>query len=173
MKAKFIAYLILILVVILITTIVIVANTTFEKPQVVQQPELSEYERNRLTETPVEAVEPDEPTLYEDESDVTDFAEIEPEFPGGEEAMIKFIQQHVEYPELSREMGEQGTVYVQFVVHSDGSIQNVRVLKGVSKRLDREAMRVVKMMPDWSPGMQDGEPIRVRYQIPIKFSIQY
>ncbi len=121
-------------------------------------------------EEEVETTEEEEEEEIEAEP-IVDFAEVEPAFPGGEVEMIKFIQQNVEYPELSKEMGEQGTVYVQFVVNSDGSIQDVVVLKGVSELLDKEAMRVVKKMPNWSPGEQAGKKIRVRYQIPIKFSI--
>lgn len=102
---------------------------------------------------------------------IQDFVEVDPAFPGGEAAMVQFIQKNVVYPELSREMGEQGTVYVQFVVNSDGSIQDVVVLKGVSDQLDKEAVRVVKKMPHWSPGEQAGKKVRVRYQIPIKFTI--
>lgn len=104
---------------------------------------------------------------------IADFAEVEPEFPGGEDAMIKFIQANVVYPEKSREMGEQGTVYVQFVVNTDGSITDIVILKGVSELLDEEAMRVIKLMPNWKPGVQNGKPVRVRYQIPIKFAIDY
>jgi protein TonB len=102
---------------------------------------------------------------------IQDFVEVDPAFPGGEAAMVQFIQKNVVYPELSREMGEQGTVYVQFVVNSDGSIQDVVVLKGVSEQLNKEAVRVVKKMPNWSPGEQAGKKVRVRYQIPIKFTI--
>jgi protein TonB len=102
---------------------------------------------------------------------IQDFVEVDPAFPGGEAAMVQFIQKNVVYPELSREMGEQGTVYVQFVVNSDGSIQDVVVLKGVSDQLNKEAVRVVKKMPNWSPGEQAGKKVRVRYQIPIKFTI--
>lgn len=105
------------------------------------------------------------------EEPIQDFVEVDPAFPGGEAAMIQFIQKNVQYPELSREMGEQGIVYVQFVVNSDGSIQDVVVLKGVSDLLDKEAVRVVKKMPNWSPGEQAGKKVRVRYQIPIKFTI--
>lgn len=106
-----------------------------------------------------------------EEEPIVDFAEVEPAFPGGEVAMANFIKENIEYPELAREMGEQGTVYIQFVVNSDGSIQDVVVLKGVSELLDKEATRVVKKMPAWSPGEQAGKKIRVRYQIPIKFTI--
>ena len=106
------------------------------------------------------------------EEPIADFAEIEPAFPGGELAMANFIRDNIVYPELSREMGEQGTVYVQFVVNQDGSIQDVVVVKKVSDLLDKEAIRVVKMMPKWSAGEQAGKKVRVRFTLPINFRIQ-
>lgn len=106
-----------------------------------------------------------------EEEPIVDFAEVEPSFPGGDAAMAQFIRDNVQYPELAREMGEQGTVYVQFVVNSDGSIQDVEVIKGVSDLLNKEAVRVVKAMPKWTPGEQAGKKIRVRFRIPIKFTI--
>lgn len=104
---------------------------------------------------------------------IVELAEVEPQYPGGEEAMIKFIQNNVVYPELSKELGEQGTVYVQFIVNRDGSISGVMVIRGVSDLLDAEAMRVIKLMPNWIPGMQKGKTVRVRYTIPINFQIDY
>lgn len=103
---------------------------------------------------------------------ISDFSDVEPVYPGGPAAMNAFIQSKVVYPELSKEMDEQGTVYVQFVVNKDGTIQDVIVLKGVSELLDKEAVRVVKLMPKWTPGEQAGKAVRVRYQIPINFRIQ-
>jgi periplasmic protein TonB len=103
---------------------------------------------------------------------IVDFAEKEPSFPGGEGAMHRYIQENVVYPELSREMGEQGTVYVQFVVNSDGSIEDVKVVKPVSDLLNKEAIRVVKSMPAWAPGEQAGKKVRVRFTLPINFKIQ-
>lgn len=169
-RTRFILYLILVLIV-LIFAITEIAISLNDKPQDKPIPEIAEeesYYGDQQTTVPVE-IETEEPST--NESDITDFAEVDPAFPGGESAMIKFIQENVTYPELSREMGEQGTVYVQFVVNTDGSIQDVKVLKGVSELLDREAVRVIKKMPKWSPGKQDGEPVRVRYQIPINFRI--
>jgi periplasmic protein TonB len=144
---------------------------TLEVVEVVEDDE--EIEELDLTDFEEEAdpIDDEEEEVEIIDEPIVDFAEVEPAFPGGEAEMIRFIQQNVEYPELSREMGEQGTVYIQFVVNSDGSIQDVVVLKGVSELLDKEAMRVVKKMPPWSPGEQAGKKIRVRYQIPIKFSI--
>ena len=106
------------------------------------------------------------------EEPISDFSDVEPVYPGGPAAMNAFIQSKVVYPELSKEMDEQGTVYVQFVVNKDGTIQDVIVLKGVSELLDKEAVRVVKLMPKWTPGEQAGKAVRVRYQIPINFRIQ-
>jgi len=97
---------------------------------------------------------------------------ISPEFPGGASEMAAFIQKNFEYPEISREMGEQGTVWVEFVVYSDGEIRDVKVVKGVSPALDNEAKRVVKAMPKWKPGEQAGKKVNVRYTIPIKAKLE-
>lgn len=105
------------------------------------------------------------------EEEIHDFVDQDPLFPGGEAEMQRFIQKNVVYPELSRDMGEQGTVYVRFVVNTDGSIQDVEVVKGVSSGLDKEAVRVVKQMPKWTPGEQAGKAVRVRFMVPIKFTI--
>ena len=105
------------------------------------------------------------------EEPILDFAEVNPAYPGGEEAMIKFIQSTVIYPEFSKEMGEQGTVYVQFVVNTDGTLTDVVVMKGVSASLNAEAIRVIKLMPNWTPGMQAEKIVRVKYTIPIAFLI--
>lgn len=105
------------------------------------------------------------------EEAIVDFAEVDPVFPGGEVEMQKFIRDNFVYPELSKEMGEQGTVYVQFVVNTDGSIQDVVVVKGVSDLIDKEAVRVVKRMPKWTPGEQAGKNVRVRYTVPINCRI--
>lgn len=99
---------------------------------------------------------------------VIDVAEVSPEFPGGPAEMQRFIQETFEYPAMAEEMNEQGTVWVQFVVYSDGTIKDVAVVKGVSASLDKEAVRVVKKMPKWKPGEQAGKPVNVRYTIPIK-----
>ena len=103
--------------------------------------------------------------------EVHDFAEVEPAFPGGEAAMAQWLNDNIEYPQLSVEMGEQGIVYVQFVVNKDGSIEQVRIVRGVSDALDDEAKRVVKKMPKWSPGEQAGKPVRVRFTLPIHFRL--
>jgi TonB family protein len=101
---------------------------------------------------------------------IADFAEVEPQFPGGEEAMKKFISENLKYPTDGTHT--TGTVYVQFVVRSDGSLTDITVLKGVAKSLDEEAVRIISVMPKWIPGSQNGKVIAVRYQIPIRFYIE-
>ncbi len=99
---------------------------------------------------------------------VYDVVAISPEYPGGPGEMAVFIQENFEYPEMAREMGEQGTIWVEFVVYSDGKIKDVKVVKGVSESLDKEAKRIVRQMPKWKPGEQAGKKVNVRYTIPIK-----
>lgn len=95
--------------------------------------------------------------------------DVEPEYPGGLEAMMKFVRKHMSYPRAAVKKRIQGTVYVQFVVRSDGSISDVRTLKGISKECDREAERVVALMPRWKPGKLNGENVAVRFVLPLKF----
>lgn len=103
---------------------------------------------------------------------IVDFPDVEASFQGGVAAMKQFIGENVSYPEIAREMGDQGKVYVEFRVDPDGSISSVKVLRGVSKELDREAKRVVKMMPKWKPGEVRGEPVPTKCRIPITFSLK-
>jgi len=110
----------------------------------------------------------------EDESvseTIFDVVEQHPEFPGGQEAMYNFLAKNLTYPELALEQSIQGRVYVQFVICKDGSIKDIKVLKGIETSLDSEAIRVIKMMPKWKPGIQRGKPVNVRFNLPIKFKI--
>ena len=98
--------------------------------------------------------------------------EIMPEFPGGLPALYTYLRQNVNYPTYAKEIGIQGTVYLSFVVEKDGSISNVEILRTVGGGCDEEAIRVVKSMPHWSPGKQMGRPVRVIFNLPIKFALQ-
>jgi protein TonB len=98
--------------------------------------------------------------------------EEQPGYPGGDEARIKFLQENTKYPEEAKELGVQGKVFVTFVVEVDGSITDVRVLRGIGAGCDEEAIRVVKSMPRWVPGKQRGQPVRVQFNLPIKFTLQ-
>lgn len=97
------------------------------------------------------------------------FVTHDPQFPGGETAMYRWVMDHVKYPQEALLLGEQGTVWTTFVVNADGSISQVHVERGVSESLDVEAMRVIRSMPKWVPGEHMGKQVRVRYTLPIKF----
>ena len=95
-----------------------------------------------------------------------------PQFPGGDKAMFEFISSNIKYPAIAREYGEQGTVYIQFTVEKDGSISKVVSQRPLGYGLDEEALRVINSMPKWKAGEQRGRKVRVRFTIPIKFSLQ-
>lgn len=97
-----------------------------------------------------------------------------PAFPGGELEMMKFIQKNVQYPQVEKEAGISGTCYVTFVVEKDGSITDVKILRGVSggPGCDKEAKRVVSSMPSWKAGKQNGREVRVQFNLPIKFTLK-
>ena len=105
------------------------------------------------------------------EEEVIEFPDVEAEFIGGPQALIKYIQTIIQYPPTSIEMNEQGRVYLSFVVEADGSITNVAVERGVSPDLDREAIRVVRSMPNWIPGETKGKKSRTRCRLPINFQL--
>lgn len=101
------------------------------------------------------------------------FVEVEQpaEFPGGQAAMMKWISEHIRYPEAAKASGISGRVVVKFVVEKDGSITNPTVVKGVDKDLDKEAIRVIKSMPKWKPGKNNGEPVRSYFNLPVTFRL--
>ncbi len=106
------------------------------------------------------------------DADVYEVVENMPEFPnGGMAALMKYLTDNIRYPEAAKKAGIQGRVIVQFVVDKDGSIKNVRTLRGVNSDLDAEAIRVIQSMPKWKPGTQKGEPVKVKYTIPVMFRI--
>jgi protein TonB len=99
------------------------------------------------------------------------FVEEMPEYVGGMDAMYAFLQSNLKYPEVARNNGIAGQVFIEFVVERDGSISDVRVLVGVYPELDQEAVRVVRSMPKWKPGKQMGKAVRCYFNIPIRFTI--
>ena len=110
----------------------------------------------------------------EEEEDQVIFQVVEkmPSFPGGDAALFKFLNENVKYPVIAQENGVQGRVICQFVVNRDGSIVDVEVVRSVDASLDKEAIRVIKSMPKWSPGQQRGKPVRVKYTLPVNFKLQ-
>ena len=119
----------------------------------------------------VEEKKPEPPKPVED-NNVYSVVESLPSFPGGNAAMQQWMSQNLKYPPVAQENGIQGTVTVQFVVEKNGSISNVKVIRGKDPSLDREAVRVVSSMPRWTPGKQNGKPVRVSYTVPVKFALQ-
>ena len=117
---------------------------------------------------PVEA-----PVEEEEEEVVFVVVETMPEFPGGQQALFKYLSENVKYPVIAQENGIQGRVICQFVVNKDGSIVDVEVVRsGGDASLDKEAVRVIKSMPKWKPGKQRGKAVRVKYTVPVNFRLQ-
>jgi len=103
------------------------------------------------------------------ETEVFLVVEEAPEFPGGQEALLTYLGNNIKYPQLARESNIQGTVYVGFIVEANGSISNVKVARGIGGGCDDEAVRVVKDMPAWKPGKQRSKPVRVQFNLPVRF----
>ncbi|MDI3504924.1 MAG: periplasmic protein TonB [Bacteroidota bacterium] len=110
--------------------------------------------------------------VEEEEEEIFVVVENQPEFPGGQAAMMKFLSENIKYPVIAQENGIQGRVICNFVVERDGSITDVQVVRGVDPSLDKEAVRVIQSMPKWKPGMQRGKPVRVRFTLPVVFRLQ-
>ena len=118
---------------------------------------------------PIEEVKEEE----EEEQVVFVVVETMPEFPGGQQALFKYLSENVKYPVIAQENGIQGRVICQFVVNKDGSIVDVEVVRsGGDASLDKEAVRVIKSMPKWNPGKQRGKAVRVKYTVPVNFKLQ-
>lgn len=114
------------------------------------------------------------PVMIQQEEEVAEdviFTVVEdnPTFPGGETALMRYLSDNMRYPTMAREAGIQGTVFVTFVVERDGSVTDVRILRGIGGGCDEEAVRVVRNMPKWAPGRQRGQAVRVQFNLPIRF----
>ena len=126
-------------------------------------------------EIEIEDTESDEDVEIEieEEDDEEFFMVVEnmPEFPGGDLGLMKYIQRNVKYPPIAKEYNITGKVYVSFIVDKSGAVTNVKIVRGVDKNLDAEALRVVKSLPKYKPGKQRGQPVRVMFTIPINFTL--
>ncbi len=113
-------------------------------------------------------------TMPEESGDPIPFFILEdkPEFPGGEQELIRYISSHVRYPVICQENGIQGMVSVSFVIDEKGKVTNVKALRAPDAYLEREAIRVVSSMPNWKPGKQRGRPVKVSYNVPVRFRLQ-
>lgn len=142
-----------------------------------KQEQPAEQPAQEQTATPTKEADMEEVVVvaYDDnkvEGEVLDLAEVAPEFPGGIPALMKFLAQNVKYPTDAQKAGKQGRVIAQFVVTTDGSVADVKIIRGIDASLDQEAIRVIKAMPQWKPGTQDGQPVNVRYTLPVVFKLQ-
>ena len=106
------------------------------------------------------------------EQEIFQIVEEMPSYPGGEGKLMEYVAKNIKYPQIARETGIQGRVFVGFVVEPDGSVSNEKVLRGIGCGCDEEAMRVVKSMPKWKPGKQRGKAVRVSYMLPVNFKLQ-
>jgi protein TonB len=111
-------------------------------------------------------------SIVEKEPDPIVFASQMPEFPGGDEARIEFLNNNLRYPSIATEMGISGRVTLQFVVEKDGHIDRIKVIRGLGGGCDEEALRVIKLMPKWKPGMQDGKCVPVYFTFPVVFALK-
>lgn len=119
-----------------------------------------------------EVIAQPEPPKHEEENKVFDVVEQMPSFPGGPAALMNYLNSNIHYPVVAQENGVQGRVVISFVVEKDGSITDVKVAKSVDPSLDKEAVRVIKGMPKWTPGKQNGSAVRVKYNFPVIFRLQ-
>ena len=159
-----------------------------QKPQPVEQPQQTtqleiveddvetedlninaEVEQNEIIE---EYVAPEVVEEEVVEQEIFQIVEEMPSFPGGEGKLMEYVAKNIKYPQIARETGIQGRVFVGFVVEPDGSISNVKLLRGIGGGCDEEATRVIKSLPKWKPGKQRGKAVRVSYQIPVFFKLQ-
>ncbi len=131
----------------------------------IEDTEMDEDDIIEIVDIPEEVVEA--PQIFH-------VVEESPEFPGGQVELMKFLQKNTQFPSIAREAGITGVVYVQFVVREDGKVDpdDIQILRGVHPALDKEAVRVVKSMPDWKPGRQRGKAVPVYYKLPFRFNLK-
>lgn len=149
------------------------------KEEVVEE-EIPTIEEIKKVEVSTETTEGPETVVFEEpvkevvdngDNQIYTVVEQQPEFPGGYESMMKFLQKNIKYPSQARRMGTEGRVFVGFVVNLDGKITDVTTVKGISADCDKEASRVIMMMPPWKPGKQNGRAVRVRFVLPVNFKL--
>jgi protein TonB len=134
--------------------------------------QIGDFDQDGIDSVVVGADESIEVIAADLEEEVFTFVETMPEFPGGgESAFLEYLSENIKYPVIAKETGIEGTVFIKFVIETDGSIGNVQILRGVTSALDNEALRVIKKMPPWKPGKQNGREVRVSYTVPIRFSL--
>lgn len=145
-----------------------VINIVDDEEELEEEFDIDDVEANQETQVQIiEATVEDE----EEEAEVFFIVENMPEFPGGDLALRQHIAKNVVYPEIAKENGLQGKVFVSFVINQKGEVEQVKIARGVDPALDREAIRVVQNLPKWKPGSQRGKPVKVSYSVPINFQL--
>ena len=143
-------------------------NSCKRKPKVQKQ----EMEHTRVAVKAESAEDTAQIKNVESTEKTFEVVEQMPAFPGGDAALMKYLSENIKYPKAAEKAGEQGRVVVNFIVEKDGAISNVNVVRSVTPTLDAEAVRVIKAMPKWVPGKQDGQFVRVKYNVPVSFRLQ-
>lgn len=194
-RTKYLMFLPLAALLMIISNIEVVARTTkdFAK-EVFNEPTVQTVADKEITNNPVASVATEEVTALQDKKvtqkaqkseaitwstenpavkDTTVFqvVEVMPEFPGGQQGLMKFLNKTIKYPEIAYKNGTQGRVIVGFVVRSDGSLSNIELKRSVDPYLDKEALRVIAAMPKWKPGTQRGKVVNVQYTVPVMFRL--
>jgi len=154
---------------------VVTTEEVVEDANVFNQDDLAKTTTNEAVAVEEVAVAPTKAEVIEvpeEKKEIFTIVEEMPSFPGGDAERNKFLADNIKYPQQATENGIQGTVYVSFVVDSKGNVTDVKVLRGIGGGCDEEAVRVVKMMPPWHPGKQNGKQVRVLFNMPIYFKLQ-
>ncbi|MFB6316942.1 energy transducer TonB [Saccharicrinis sp. FJH54] len=150
-------------------------KASFERMKIVKEYTLEINEEPEFDEPGKESPEdflPDIPVTTEVIDDALPLVEIMPKFPGGEKALYEFLRKNIKYPEIAKEIGIQGRVFVAFIIEKDGSVSHVKIVREKDRSLDEEALRIVHLMPNWVPGMQNGQKVRVRMTLPVNFVLK-
>ena len=154
---------------------------SFKRIEIVDKNEVTTYETpDAGTDESEEIPEyiPVKPPLLKEETNVVDpgeifrVPEVQPEYPGGLGELRQFLAENLVYPDLAKTVNMQGTVYVSFVVEKDGSLTDIKIERGIGGGCDEEVIRVLKMMPRWTPGMQCAKPVRVLFSLPVVFMLK-
>ncbi len=149
--------------------VVEVLNIVDDETDIEDELEVEDAEADQDTQMEVVIIEDDE---EDEEAQIFFIVETMPEFPGGDLGLRKYIATHVKYPNIARENGIEGKVYIRFCVTSRGTVEKVSLARGVDPILDKEAVRVVKSLPKWKPGEQRGKKVNVWYTVPINYQLQ-
>jgi protein TonB len=148
--------------------------TVVEDDVEIEEVEVQSMEDDNNTTVEVMNLEAETGPSEEEEAEgnqIFTIVEQQPEFPGGETALLKYLSEHIKYPAFAQENGIQGRVTLSFTVEKDGSIANIEVMRSPADELSKEAVRVVSSMPKWKPGKQRGKPVRVKYVLPVVFRL--